>query len=71
MLSENSCIGDTEPAMDGREKAAAAMLSENNCMGTRPVAVMDGREKAAAAMLSGNTLMPVAWGTAGAIEINK
>ena len=46
MLSENSCIGDTEPAMDGREKAAAAMLS-------------------------GNTLMPVAWGTAGAIEINK
>jgi len=62
------CIGDTEAAMDGREEAAAGMLSENSCMGTRQVALMD---KAAAAMLSGNTLMPVAWGTAGAIEINK
>jgi hypothetical protein len=37
--------------MDGRERAAAAMLGEISCLGTWPVAVMDGRERAATAKL--------------------
>ena len=46
--------------MDGRERAAAAMLLvENSCMGTRPAGGGDGRagkrERAAAAMLGENS----------------